>query len=146
MTLWNVTAPEESRTTAGSGPSRTSSRCCGCSASRRSSGCCWARTEPLAAGILLAVLGATDWVDGYIARHFDQGSELGKILDPIADRVLLIAGAVGAAHQRRRRRSGSAILVLAREVVLSVVTLIAGRARAPGASMCSGSGKRARWR
>ena len=44
--------------------------------------------------MLLAVLGATDWVDGYIARHFDQGSELGKILDPTADRVLLVAAAV----------------------------------------------------
>src|SRR6266446_7484885 len=46
------------------------------------------------AAILLAVLGATDWVDGWIARHFDQGSELGKILDPVADRVLLITAGV----------------------------------------------------
>ena len=37
----------------------------------------------LAAGILLAVLGITDWVDGYVARHFDQVSELGKVLDQI---------------------------------------------------------------
>ena len=43
-----------------------------------------------AAAILLAVLGATDWVDGWIARRFDQTSELGKILDPTADRLLLI--------------------------------------------------------
>src|SRR6516225_9275269 len=50
--------------------------------------------EPVAAAALLAFLGATDWVDGYIARHFDQGSELGKILDPTADRVLLVAGAI----------------------------------------------------
>jgi cardiolipin synthase len=48
----------------------------------------------LAAGLLAAGLGATDWVDGYIARHFDQGSELGKILDPTADRVLLVATAI----------------------------------------------------
>jgi cardiolipin synthase len=48
----------------------------------------------LAAGLLAAGLGATDWVDGYIARHFDQGSELGKILDPAADRVLLVATAI----------------------------------------------------
>src|SRR5713101_5644423 len=46
------------------------------------------------AAILLAVLGATDWVDGWIARHFDQGSELGKVLDPVADRVLLLTGGV----------------------------------------------------
>ncbi|HEX6311131.1 MAG TPA: CDP-alcohol phosphatidyltransferase family protein, partial [Acidimicrobiia bacterium] len=48
----------------------------------------------VAAAILLAVLGATDWVDGWIARHFDQGSELGKVLDPTADRVLLVAAVV----------------------------------------------------
>ena len=48
----------------------------------------------LAAAALLAVLGATDWVDGYIARHHDQTSNLGKVLDPVADRVLLIVGVV----------------------------------------------------
>src|SRR3954468_9724450 len=48
------------------------------------------------AALLLAVLGATDWVDGWIARHFDQGSELGKVLDPVADRVLLIVAGVAA--------------------------------------------------
>src|SRR6476469_5221456 len=51
--------------------------------------------RPIAAGILLAILGATAWVDGYIARQFDQRSKIGKIRDAIADRVLLIAGAVG---------------------------------------------------
>ena len=51
--------------------------------------------RPIAAGILLAVLGATDWVDGWIARHFDQGSELGKVLDPLADRILLLSAGIG---------------------------------------------------
>lgn len=41
------------------------------------------------AALLLAGLGATDWVDGYVARHFDQVSDLGKVLDPTADRLLL---------------------------------------------------------
>lgn len=43
-----------------------------------------------AAAWLLAALGSTDWVDGYIARRFDQGSEFGKIFDPTVDRVLFI--------------------------------------------------------
>jgi len=43
----------------------------------------------LAATYLLGVLGATDWVDGYAARHLHQVSNLGKVLDPVADRVLL---------------------------------------------------------
>src|SRR5690348_9707151 len=53
-----------------------------------------AEDELIAAAALLAVLGASDWVDGWIARHFDQGSELGKVLDPVADRILLLVGAV----------------------------------------------------
>lgn len=43
----------------------------------------------VAAAWLLAGLGTTDWVDGYIARRFHQTSTLGKILDPTADRILL---------------------------------------------------------
>ena len=43
---------------------------------------------------LLAGLGATDWVDGYVARHFNQVSTLGKVLDPLADRILLGVGVV----------------------------------------------------
>jgi cardiolipin synthase len=85
--------------------------------------------RPVAAGILFAVLGATDWVDGYIARHFDQGSEVGKILDPVSDRVMLIAGAIGLLL------SGDVplwvgVLVLAREAALSVVTLVLAAAGA----------------
>ena len=47
-----------------------------------------------AAAILLGVLGATDWVDGYIARRFNQASNLGKQIDPIADRALMVVGIV----------------------------------------------------
>jgi cardiolipin synthase (CMP-forming) len=43
----------------------------------------------IAAAVLLAVLGATDWVDGYVARRYGQVSTLGKVLDPTADRLLV---------------------------------------------------------
>ncbi len=81
-----------------------------------------AEDELLAAAALLAVLGASDWVDGYIARHFDQGSDLGKVLDPVADRILLLVGAVALLVQ------GSVpivvgVLVLLREAVISVAVL-----------------------
>ena len=46
--------------------------------------------RPLAAAILLGILGATDWVDGWIARKFNQVSELGKVLDPTADRIMFL--------------------------------------------------------
>ncbi len=50
------------------------------------------------AGLLLGVIGATDWIDGYLARRLDQVSEVGKFLDPLADRlavfVAVIAGLI----------------------------------------------------
>ena len=46
------------------------------------------------AALLLGALGVTDGVDGYIARHFNQVSTLGKVLDPLADRLLLGVAAI----------------------------------------------------
>jgi cardiolipin synthase (CMP-forming) len=50
----------------------------------------------LAAACLLAGLGITDGLDGYIARHFHQVSTLGKIADPLADRVLVLTAVITA--------------------------------------------------
>lgn len=44
--------------------------------------------------LVLAIMASTDWVDGYIARRFNQMSNLGRVMDPIADRLSLIAVAV----------------------------------------------------
>src|SRR5687767_7151676 len=46
-------------------------------------------------GILLfAVVVSTDWIDGYVARRTGQVSELGRILDPVADRLAIAAALV----------------------------------------------------
>jgi len=50
-----------------------------------------AQKEYGAGVIVLAVMAGTDWIDGYIARRFDQASRLGRVLDPIADRLALLA-------------------------------------------------------
>ena len=47
--------------------------------------------QDTAAIILLAVFGATDWVDGYLARRLKQRTALGAKLDPIADRLYILA-------------------------------------------------------
>ncbi len=78
--------------------------------------------RPIASGLLLAALGATDWVDGYIARHFDQGSKVGKIMDPIADRALLIVGGVTLLIDGTVPR-WVAVVVLAREALVSIATV-----------------------
>jgi len=41
--------------------------------------------------VALVVIGVSDWADGFIARKFDQGSKLGKAIDPVADRLAIIA-------------------------------------------------------
>ncbi len=72
---------------------------------------------------LLAVLGATDWIDGWLARTLHQTSTIGKILDPMADRILVMVGLIGVAL------AGGvpwwfAGITLAREVLVSVLTLV----------------------
>ena len=47
--------------------------------------------------ILLMVSGITDWADGYLARRLNQISALGALLDPIADRLYILAVVVGLA-------------------------------------------------
>jgi cardiolipin synthase len=77
------------------------------------------RDARLGAAALLAVLGATDWVDGYAARHLHQVSNLGKAFDPTVDRLLLITGVVSIIVA-----DGCplwfGLVVVAREVVLSI--------------------------
>jgi len=65
----------------------------------------------------LGALGATDWVDGYIARHTGQVSELGKVLDPTADRLLFIL-AGGAILIDGSVPLPIGLLVLVREVLV----------------------------
>lgn len=40
---------------------------------------------------LLAIMGCTDWIDGFVARKLNQTSQLGRMMDPLADRVALVA-------------------------------------------------------
>jgi cardiolipin synthase len=44
--------------------------------------------------LAFSIAAICDGVDGYIARHYNQRSELGAILDPIADKLLLVSGIV----------------------------------------------------
>ena len=82
------------------------------------------RDNRAGAAWLLGILGATDWVDGWLARRFNQISEFGKIFDPTADRLLFIVGIGGIIVD------GSAPLwfcwaVVAREVLFGGTVAIA---------------------
>lgn len=77
----------------------------------------------LAAAALLAALGATDWVDGYVARRFGQVSNFGKMFDPSVDRLLLIVGIGGImfADLDIAYFQLFAWVVIIREIILSIV-------------------------
>ena len=79
--------------------------------------------EQTAAAILLAVLGATDWVDGYVARRFNQVSTFGKVLDPTADR-LLVGTAVISVLAYGAVPLWFGIATIAREVLVSVMVVL----------------------
>ena len=81
------------------------------------------RDNRAAAAALLAVLGATDWVDGFVARRYNQVSEVGKILDPVADRLLLAVAVVSILID------GSvpvlvAVLTMVRESLVAVAAVV----------------------
>lgn len=46
--------------------------------------------KDVAALVLLVVIGSTDWIDGFVARKTGQVSKLGKLLDPVADRMAIV--------------------------------------------------------
>ena len=47
------------------------------------------------AALIFTLASITDFFDGYIARNFDATSKLGEILDPLADKMLVLAGFLG---------------------------------------------------
>ncbi|TIC87624.1 CDP-alcohol phosphatidyltransferase family protein [Nocardioides sp. GY 10113] len=60
----------------------------------------WLMLGPEADGwalVVLAVSGVTDFLDGWLARKLDQTSPLGQLLDPVADRLYILAVVVGLA-------------------------------------------------
>ena len=88
------------------------------------------RTEAWGIGVLVLVA-STDWVDGYIARRTGAVTELGKILDPVADRLALAAARVSFVI-RVAFPLWAALLVILRDaaILLAGAVLLAKAGRA----------------
>ena len=89
----------------------------------------WLLLGPEADGwaiIVLALAGISDWADGKIARALDQGSKLGTLLDPAADRLYIVAALVALALREIVPLWLVALLV-GREVVLGILLLVLRR-------------------
>jgi cardiolipin synthase len=89
----------------------------------------WLLLGPQADGwaiVVLALAGISDWADGKIARALDQGSRLGTLLDPAADRLYIVAALVALAL-RDVVPLWLVGLLVAREFVLGVLLLVLRR-------------------
>ncbi len=64
------------------------------------------------------LVAATDWLDGYLARRLDQVTELGKFLDPLVDKLLVLAPLLALVAAGKVPAWG-AFLLLGREVAIA---------------------------
>jgi cardiolipin synthase len=81
----------------------------------------------LAALVVLVLGGSTDWLDGWLARRLGQVSRLGELLDPVADRLYILATLFGFTVREIVPWQFTAAL-LARELVLLVAMAVLRRA------------------
>lgn len=78
----------------------------------------------LSAAVIFVVAAVTDFLDGYIARRTGQITKLGKLLDPIADKLLVLSALI-LLVTLDRVSALVAILVIAREVAVTGIRAIA---------------------
>lgn len=81
------------------------------------------REHRAAAAWLLAALGSTDWVDGWLARRLDQSTEFGAMFDPVVDRLLFVV-AVPALVIDQSIPLAVAVIALTREVFTALLAMI----------------------
>ena len=74
---------------------------------------------------IFIVASLTDYVDGYIARHYNQVTDFGKFLDPLADKLLVIA-AMSMFCEWGVFPAWALMIVLTREFAVSGLRMVAG--------------------
>lgn len=78
----------------------------------------------LASAAIFGLASITDWLDGYMARRRKQVTDLGKLLDPVADKVLILAALV-VLVEAGRAPGWLVIILLAREFAVTALRAVA---------------------
>jgi CDP-diacylglycerol--glycerol-3-phosphate 3-phosphatidyltransferase len=76
------------------------------------------------AGLIFVIASVTDFFDGYIARNWNQMTKLGSILDPLADKMLILAGLLGL-MVLDRASAFAVFLILSREFFITGLRVVA---------------------
>jgi CDP-diacylglycerol--glycerol-3-phosphate 3-phosphatidyltransferase len=76
------------------------------------------------AGLIFVIASVTDFFDGYIARNWNQMTKLGAILDPLADKMLILAGFLGL-MVIDRVSAWAVFLILSREFFITGLRVVA---------------------
>ncbi len=87
-----------------------------------------ATVRPVAALVFFVVAGISDGLDGYLARALDMKSALGAVLDPIADKLLMMSSyvmlSIPSYPARVHIPLGVTLLVLSRDILMLLVALL----------------------
>jgi len=76
------------------------------------------------AGLIFVIASITDFFDGYIARSWNQMTKLGSIIDPLADKMLVLAGFIGLIALDRAS-AFAVFLILSREMFITGLRVVA---------------------
>ena len=78
--------------------------------------------SPFATMLIFFIAGVTDWFDGFLARKWNQSTPFGAFLDPVADKVMVVAGLVLVVeYQHSIWITIPAIIVISREIIISAL-------------------------